>query len=588
MKNLNTRARLGLGFGVVLVLMLLVTAIGIWRLATVAQATRNMTQTPLAKERMISDWYQAISTAVTRTTTISKSSDLSLQTYFEPAAAETTKNATRLQDEIGKLLVTDEEKRLFAEIGADRNAYKAAGAEIVQLRTDGKLFQARNLFEQTFLPASAKYLAQVQKLLELQRKNINATADDIDGIYQSSRTWLLLISAVAVVVGIAAATLMARNLLRQLGGEPDFATRVAERIASGDLSGDIAVARGDTSSLLYAMKRMRDSLTTIVAQVRSGTDIIAAESQQNASGNQNLSNRTEQQAASLEETAASMEELTATVRQNADHAHQANQMAMSASSVAVKGGSVVGEVMSTMDDISASSRKIVDIIGVIDGIAFQTNILALNAAVEAARAGEQGRGFAVVASEVRNLAQRSAGAAKEIKTLIDDSAEKTERGTKLVNQAGVTMDEVVASVKRVTDIMSEIANASQEQSAGIEQVNLSIIEMDSMTQQNAALVEQSAAAAQSLQDQASELAHVVSIFKLVEGEQKAVIAQPAMAVAAAATPRAPVKAPVKALPVRAAAKKRAATVNAATAAPAAASKPKKVVNSAASDEWEEF
>jgi methyl-accepting chemotaxis protein len=537
MKNLNTRARLGLGFGVVLVLMLLVTAIGIWRLATVAQATRNMTQTPLAKERMISDWYQAISTAVTRTTAISKSSDLSLQTYFEPAAAETTRNATRLQDEIGKLLVTDEEKRLFAEIATDRNAYKAAGAEIVQLRTDGKLFQARNLFEQTFLPASAKYLAQVQKLLELQRKNINATADDIDGIYRSSRTWLLLISAIAVVVGIAAATLMARNLLRQLGGEPDFATRVAERIASGDLSGDIAVARGDTSSLLYAMKSMRDSLTTIVAQVRSGTDIIAAESQQNASGNQNLSNRTEQQAASLEETAASMEELTATVRQNADHAHQANQMAMSASSVAVKGGSVVGEVMSTMDDISASSRKIVDIIGVIDGIAFQTNILALNAAVEAARAGEQGRGFAVVASEVRNLAQRSATAAKEIKSLIDASVARVDAGGRLVKEAGSTMNEVVDSIQKVTVIMADILDASREQSVGIDSVTRSISEIDHVTQQNAVLVVEAAAVADALQVQASALAQTVSLFKLEAGAE--VHAAPAAAPrrAQAASPR---------------------------------------------------
>jgi len=273
-----------------------------------------------------------------------------------------------------------------------------------------------------------------------------------------------------------------------------------------------------------------------------------------------------------------MEELTSTVKQNADNAREANQLAATASDVAIKGGKVVSEVVDTMSSINASANKIVDIIGVIDGIAFQTNILALNAAVEAARAGEQGRGFAVVASEVRNLAQRSAGAAKEIKALIDDSVEKVGAGTKLVNQAGLTMDEVVASVRRVTDIMSEIANASQEQSAGIEQVNRSIIEMDGMTQQNAALVEEAAAAAQSLQDQASELARVVSIFKLTEGQERAYVpaAKPVVKAAPVRSAAAPVK-PVKKIAA------------APAAAPAPAAKPKKVASAAAaSDEWEEF
>ena len=514
MNKLNTRARLGLGFGVVLALMLVVTAIGIWCLAAVAQATRDMTQTPLAKERMISDWYQAIGTDVTRTTAISKSSDPSLQTYFAQAAAETTSTTTRLQQGIGKLLVTDEEKRLFADIGADGKAYQAAGAEIAQLRTDGKLFQARNLFEKTFLPVSARYLGRVQKLLELQRKHINSTADDIDGIYHTSSTWLLVLSGVAVLVGIAAAVVMANRLLRQLGGEPDVAARVAERIAAGDLSVDVPVAHGDTGSLMFAMKSMRDSLATIVAQVRSGTDIIAGESHQNAANNQNLSSRTEQQAASLEETAASMEELTATVRQNADHAHQANQMATTAASVAVRGGAVVGQVMSTMDDISAASRKIVDIIGVIDGIAFQTNILALNAAVEAARAGEQGRGFAVVASEVRTLAQRSATAAREIKSLIGASVERVDAGGRLVKEAGSTMDEVVDSIQKVTLIMADILGASREQSAGIDSVTRSISEIDHVTQQNAALVVEAAGVAENLQAQARALAETVSLFHL--------------------------------------------------------------------------
>jgi len=275
------------------------------------------------------------------------------------------------------------------------------------------------------------------------------------------------------------------------------------------------------------------------------------------------------------------------VRQNAEHAREANHLAASASDVARKGGDVVSQVVGTMGEINSSASKIADIIGVIDGIAFQTNILALNAAVEAARAGEQGRGFAVVASEVRNLAQRSAAAAKEIKTLIGDSVEKVERGSKLVGQAGVTMDEVVASVKRVTDIMGEIANASAEQSAGIEQVNMSIIEMDSMTQQNAALVEEAAAAAQSLQDQAGELARVVSIFKLIEGEEGAAAAPVAAPVASVPAVRAPAARIAQA--ARPALKKPAAKVAAAApAASATAAKPKKAPVAAGNDEWEEF
>ncbi|MDP1929083.1 MAG: methyl-accepting chemotaxis protein, partial [Thiobacillus sp.] len=293
------------------------------------------------------------------------------------------------------------------------------------------------------------------------------------------------------------------------------ATAVADRIASGDLTSEINVeGRDETGELLGALKRMNDSLKQIVGEVRTGTETIAVATREIASGNADLSSRTEQQASSLEETASSMEELTSTVKQNAENARQANQLVQSTAEVAVKGGQVVDHVVDTMASIKDSSRKIADIIGVIDGIAFQTNILALNAAVEAARAGEQGRGFAVVASEVRNLAQRSAGAAKEIKALIEDSVGKVDAGGKLVDEAGKTMSEIVTSVKRVTDIMSEIAAASQEQSAGIEQVNQAITQMDDVTQQNAALVEQAAAAAESLEEQANALTQAVSIFKL--------------------------------------------------------------------------
>jgi len=296
------------------------------------------------------------------------------------------------------------------------------------------------------------------------------------------------------------------------------AVTIAQTVAAGDLSSNIdADSGGETGQLLRALKDMNSSLQGIVGQVRTGTDMIASASQQIASGNLDLSSRTEQQASTLEATVASMEELTSTVKQNGDNARQANQLAASASEVAVQGGAVVEQVIATMGQIDASSKKIVDIIGVIDGIAFQTNILALNAAVEAARAGEQGRGFAVVASEVRNLAQRSAAAAKEIKELIGDSVDKVAVGSKLVSQAGHTMENIVASVKRVTDIMGEITCASHEQEAGIEQINQAITGMDSFTQQNAALVEEATGAADSLQDQATRLAQVVSVFKLEAG-----------------------------------------------------------------------
>ncbi|MDY7575110.1 methyl-accepting chemotaxis protein [Actimicrobium sp. CCI2.3] len=327
-------------------------------------------------------------------------------------------------------------------------------------------------------------------------------------------------SAEMLMLGIAFATLMfavsvAHFITRSITKPMNEAVRMARRVADGDLTSDIQInSTCETGLLMQALKDMNSSLVRIVGEVRTGTDAIATASSQIAAGNMDLSSRTEQQAASLEETASSMEELTSTVKQNAENAKQANQMALSASQVALKGGNVVSQVVETMGSINNSARKIVDIIGVIDGIAFQTNILALNAAVEAARAGEQGRGFAVVASEVRSLAQRSAAAAKEIKILIDDSVEKVDNGSRLVDQAGATMAEVVDSVKRVSDIISEITTASHEQTVGIEQINQTITQMDDVTQKNAALVEEAAAAAQSLQDQSAELAHTVGVFKL--------------------------------------------------------------------------
>jgi methyl-accepting chemotaxis protein len=493
---------------------------------------------------------------------------------------------------------SNEEKSLLNQIKDAEGVAMPAIAKASQLYLANNAMDATRVMVKEIRPAQKKWLEALDQLAAMEDKQNSQSQVDAEAAFASARTFMLVLLALAVALGVAAATVITRGLLKQLGGEPTYTAKIAGSIAHGDLSIGIETKSSDRGSLLTEMKQMRNSLVDIVSQVRRGTHTITTASREIAAGNTDLSSRTELQASSLEKTASAMEELTSTVKQNADNAREANQLAATASDVARKGGEVVSQVVGTMGEINSSASKIADIIGVIDGIAFQTNILALNAAVEAARAGEQGRGFAVVASEVRNLAQRSAAAAKEIKTLIGDSVEKIGRGSKLVGQAGVTMEEVVDSVKRVTDIMSDIAAASAEQSAGIEQVNLSIIEMDGMTQQNAALVEQAAAAFQSLQDQASELQRVVSIFKLEEGaEAAAAVAAPAstMAVATRAVAAVPARPQLK-KPAVASDKSDAkptgkpAAKAASTKAPAAekAATSKKVAAAAASDDWEEF
>ncbi|TOY80071.1 hypothetical protein DIJ62_19755 [Burkholderia pseudomallei] len=340
---------------------------------------------------------------------------------------------------------------------------------------------------------------------------------DIDTVYYETLVGHLAVVFVIGLVITAAMLVIIRNVRASLGGEPDEAASLAARIAAGDLTRPVAVRAGDGTSMMAAMRDMQGRLRSTIGGIRRAAESIAAASHEIASGNHDLSQRTEQQAASLEETAASMEELTATVKQNAENARQASGLANNASEIALKGNDVVSRVIGTMGEINDSSRKIADIIGVIDGIAFQTNILALNAAVEAARAGEQGRGFAVVAGEVRSLAQRSATAAKEIKQLIDASVERVNNGSALVGQAGETMTGILQAVRRVTDIMGEIAAASEEQSSGISQVGRAVTQMDEMTQQNAALVEEAAAAASSLQEQAARLRESVSAFQVGDG-----------------------------------------------------------------------
>jgi methyl-accepting chemotaxis protein len=418
------------------------------------------------------------------------------------------------EDQLAKLPATPKGLEIRERIAAQAKITRPLNDQVFELALANKDAEATEVLMKQAGPLTQTWQDVMDEYAALQKENNQLAAAAATAAYERARLLMLVLSGVAIAVGAIAATVIARGLLRQLGGEPDYAAAIAGRIASGDLTVVVDTQGSDNHSMLHAMKMMRDALARIVAEVRTGTETIASASTQIASGNQDLSARTEQQASSLEETASSMEEMTSTVKQNSDNARRANELAHSASGIALQGGNVVSQVVETMGSINASSSKIVDIIGVIDGIAFQTNILALNAAVEAARAGEQGRGFAVVASEVRNLAQRSASAAKEIKSLITDSVAQVEAGSKLVNQAGKTMDEVVASVKKVSDIVAEITSAGKEQEVGIEQINQAITEMDAVTQQNAALVEQAAAASASMQEQAENLSRVVSVFKL--------------------------------------------------------------------------
>ena len=438
-----------------------------------------------------------------------------------------TDNTTELRkawDEFFASLQTAEAKALVREWfdKSEGLGMASVGAASSAIRAE-KWDEAEKILITQIDPAYKKgreaYEALQDFLGKRSRRNALKAHEDID-----FQDYLML---AAILLGAVFAAAAALFLVNGIGKPLQQAVDIARKIAQGDLSSDIRInARNEFGQLLEALRDMNASLAGIVGKVREGTDTIASASTQIASGNMDLSSRTEQQAGSVEETAASIEELNTTVRQNADNARVANDLAAAASEVASKGGIVVSEVVRTMGAIDESARRIVDIIGVIDGIAFQTNILALNAAVEAARAGEQGRGFAVVASEVRSLAQRSASAAREIKTLIDDSVEKVDSGSRLVGQAGTTMQEIVESIQRVAGIMGEIMAASQEQTAGIEQIHGAISQMDQTTQQNSALVEEAAGAAQSLQDQAAGLAQLVSVFKL---------AGPGMGTGAAAT-----------------------------------------------------
>lgn len=509
--NMKIGARLGTGFGLVLMLMVTLIAVGLVRLASIGEITSKIIEKDWAKAEAANTINVTTRANARRTMELLITTDQAGIAKIHEHIQANKQTITEAIETLDKLVYVQEGKQLLAKIKEDRIQYVASFSKVDQLIKEDQRNEATSVMLAETLPALDVLQETVKELTELQNKTIEsggvAALQNID----SARTLMIGLGLAAVLMGIAFAYWITRSITRPI----NVAVKVAQTVATGDLTSRIDVtAKDETGHLLQALKDMNDSLVRIVGEVRTGTDTIVTASSQIAAGNLDLSSRTEQQASSLEETASSMEELISTVKQNADNARQANQQAVSASDIAVKGGAIVSQVVDTMGSINESSKKIADIISVIDGIAFQTNILALNAAVEAARAGEQGRGFAVVATEVRNLAQRSAGAAKEIKALIDDSVEKVEAGSKLVDQAGSTMQEIVESVKHVTDIMSEITTASLEQQAGIEQVNQAIMQMDQVTQQNAALVEEAAAATGSLHDQADNLSQVVSVFKL--------------------------------------------------------------------------
>ncbi|MBP0599026.1 MCP four helix bundle domain-containing protein [Herbaspirillum sp. LeCh32-8] len=511
LSNMRISNRLTFGFALVLVLAILSTSMALYNARKNADATRQMMEIPLAKERLVADWFVLTYSAVVRTSMIARSSDAELSNTFKDDIDQSVKSGSAIIKKIEPLLSSDEEKALMATIIEARKKYQASKELVMNTRKTGDAAASEKAYKEVFEPAAKDYGGKVNNLLAEQRNAIDKLAADIDASSERSMQLMVLLSVLLVTIGAVAVVIISRSITAPLKRALD----VAKMVAAGDLSAHIEQkGRDEIAELMRALGEMNNSLRSIVSEVQVGTESITTAAGEIASGNFDLSSRTEQQAGSLEETAASIEELTSTVKQNAENAQQANQLAMDASDVAKKGSGVVSQVVQTMSEINHSSNKIVDIISVIDGIAFQTNILALNAAVEAARAGEQGRGFAVVASEVRSLAQRSAAAAKEIKQLIDNSVEKVDAGSKLVNEAGATMGDVVESIKRVTDIMGEISVASREQSSGIEQISRAVTEIDDATQQNAALVEEATATSDMLRSQAQKLADAGRKFRL--------------------------------------------------------------------------
>jgi methyl-accepting chemotaxis protein len=509
--QMRVTTRLWLFVGLIVAALVTVVGFSAWRATSVTALAEKVLGAIATKQQAANRWLGLVDTNTTRVQALALGNDPAVETTFKPLIASTSEEIGQVQKAIEAMDLSEADRQLLARIASERQAVLATLGQIREAKAAGNTAKAAELATQRFNPDAVRYLASLRDFATLQDRQAEVLKAEI----QAKRMVTVQIAAAGVllIVGVlvGGTVWLGRSIQRPLAA----AISAAERIAQGDLTVKIAVDRADEfGDLARALQGMNASLAGIIGQVRQATDSIATASAEIATGNVDLSGRTEQTASQLQQTASSMEQLNGTVRQTADSARSANTLAASAAQVAERGGSVVAEVVATMEDINNSSRRIADIIGTIDGIAFQTNILALNAAVEAARAGEQGRGFAVVASEVRSLAQRSAEAAKEIKALIGSSVDKVEAGTRLVADAGSTMNEIVASVQRVNHIIGEISAAAGEQSGGLGQINTAVSDLDRMTQQNAALVEQSTAAAESLKGQAQRLGSLVGGFRL--------------------------------------------------------------------------
>ena len=503
--------QIGLIVGVAILALVVVLGLSLVRVQHLGATVDRLATEQVERLQLALRWRSNIAVNSTRVFSIVQSEGDDLQNYFKDMVAATTADTSKVQKRYTELENSPEGLRIQEELAAVRKPYLEVRDKALALKKAGDMAQAKSFALGSFAPVVDQYNAVADKMVAYQVQRSAEQAGEAAWLIQSYRTTVL----VAGVAGLALLVLLSWVVVQRIRRSLGEVALVAQRIGEGDLSQPIhAQGRGEVAQMMRAMEGMQSSLVRIVGDVRHSSDSIATGSSEIATGNADLSQRTEEQASNLQQTAASMEQITSTVKNNSDTAQRAAVLAGTASAAAVKGGEVVGQVVATMQDIAAASKKITDIIAVIDGIAFQTNILALNAAVEAARAGEQGRGFAVVASEVRSLAQRSASAAKEIKTLIGASVEKVDNGAQLVTNAGQSMEDIVTQVKRVSDLIGEISSATSEQTIGISQVGEAVTQLDQVTQQNAALVEQSAAAADSLKHQAAKLAQIVSVFRL--------------------------------------------------------------------------